>query len=205
MVSPMATTKPVAAKKRDSSDRVTADHIHHYTFRTFKMSKRPGTIEMPKQEVFVHRRFATVASLLILVGTFTACSTKSLPSDETSDAKAPHPSTRWFGKKEATIPAGTVITVRLANAVGSKLSNSGDQFNASVAAPVEVDGKVVIPSGAEASGRVVQAVPLGRFKGGAPLKLALYSVTINGDAYDVKTSSELAQAPQAQLTPATRK
>ncbi len=88
-----------------------------------------------------------------------------------------------------TVPAGTVITVRLANAVGSKLSNSGDQFTASVATPIEVDGKVAVPSGAEASGKVVQAVPLGRFKGGAVLKLALDSVTINGGAYDVQTSS----------------
>src|SRR5256885_10515342 len=110
-------------------------------------------------------------------------------SDETSNNNAPPKTSGWFGKKEVTVPAGTVITVRLANAVGSKLSNSGDQFHASVATPVEVDEKVVLPSGADASGKVVQAVPLGRFKGGAVLKLALDSVTINGDAYDVKTSS----------------
>ena len=30
---------------------------------------------------------------------------------------------------------------------------------------------------------------MGRFKGGAVLRIALESVTINGDAYDVKTSS----------------
>jgi hypothetical protein len=137
----------------------------------------------------VHRRLHVVTSLLIFVCTFTACSTKSLPSDETSEIQAPHPSSRWFGKKEVTIPAGTVITVRLADAVGSKLSNSGDQFSASVAAPVEVDGKVVVPSGAEAAGKVAQAIPLGRFKGGAVLKLGLDSVTINGDAYDLKTTS----------------
>src|SRR3989475_12774022 len=92
-------------------------------------------------------------------------------------------------QKKVTLPEGTVITVRLANAVGSKVSNSGDEFHASVATPVEADGKVVVPSGADASGKVLQAVPLGRFKGGAVLKLALDSVTINGDAYDVKTSS----------------
>src|SRR5438105_4645210 len=82
-------------------------------------------------------------------------------SDETSDNNAAPKTSSWFGKKEVTVPAGTVITVRLANAVGSKLSNSGDQFSASVATPVEVDGKVVVPSGADASGKVVQAVPLG--------------------------------------------
>src|SRR5438876_10413874 len=47
----------------------------------------------------------------------------------------------------------------------------------------------VLPSGAEASGKVVQAVPLGSFKAGAVLKLALDSVTINGDAYAVQTRS----------------
>jgi hypothetical protein len=166
---------------------ITSDHHHHYTFRTFKMASGHSTIELPKQEVFVHRRSAILVSLFI-VGCMAGCS-KPPASDETSDNNAPPKTSSWFGKKEMTIPAGTVITVRLANAVGSKLSNSGDQFHASVATPVEVDGKVVVPSGADASGKVVQAVPLGRFKGGAVLKLALDSVTINGDAYDVQTSS----------------
>jgi len=137
----------------------------------------------------VHRRFAIVASLLIFLSMSIGCSTKPLPSEESPDTSAPHKTSTWFGKKEMTLPAGAVITVRLANAVGSKLSNSGDQFNASVATPVEADGKVVVPSGAEASGKVVQAVPLGRFKGGAVLRLALNSVTVNGGAYDVQTSS----------------
>src|SRR2546430_12525133 len=108
-------------------------------------------------------------------------------SDETSDNNAAPKTSSWFGKKEVTVPAGTVITVRLANAVASKLSNAGDQFSASVATPVEVDGKVVVPSGAEASGKVLQAVSQGHFKGAAVLKLALNSVTISGDTYDVKT------------------
>src|SRR2546422_5593639 len=58
-------------------------------------------------------------------------------SDETSDNNAAPKTSSWFGKKEVTVPAGTVITVRLANAVGSKLSNSGDQFSASVATPAQ--------------------------------------------------------------------
>jgi hypothetical protein len=46
-------------------------------------------------------------------------------------------------------PAGTVITVRLASAVGSKTSNTGNHFNATIATPVESGGKVVLPKGAE--------------------------------------------------------
>jgi hypothetical protein len=79
--------------------------------------------------------------------------------------------------------------VRLAGAVGSKLSASGDHFSSTVARPVEVDGKVVVPTGAEALGKVVEAVPQGRFKGAAVLRLVLESVTVNNDSYDVKTSS----------------
>ena len=137
----------------------------------------------------MHHRWSTFASLLVLVSMSIGCSTKPSPSDETSDTSAPHKSSSWFGRKEVTVPAGTVITVRLANAVGSKRSNSGDQFTASVATPVEVDGKVIVPSGAEASGKVLQAVPQGRFKGAAVLRLALESITIKGDSYDVHTSA----------------
>src|SRR5207302_7474584 len=65
----------------------------------------------------------------------------------------------------------------------------GDHFSASVARPVEIDGKVIVPAGAEVLGRIVEAVPQGRFKGGAVLRLVLESITINRDAYDVRTSS----------------
>ena len=136
----------------------------------------------------MHRRFAILALLFTVICLAIACS-KPPSSDATSETSAPHVSSSLFGKKEMTLPAGTVITVRLANAVGSKLSNTGDQFNANVATPVQVDGQVVVPSGAETSGKVVQAVPLGRFKGGAVLKLALDSITINGDAYGIQTNS----------------
>jgi hypothetical protein len=90
-----------------------------------------------------------------------------------------------FGSRKSPSPAGTAVTVRLASAVGSKLSANGDHFSATVATPVQVDGKVLIPAGAEALGKVVEAVPQGRFKGAAALRLVLESVSVNGDSYDV--------------------
>ncbi|HVP42680.1 MAG TPA: hypothetical protein VMS96_04580 [Terriglobales bacterium] len=90
--------------------------------------------------------------------------------------------------KPVVVPEGTVLTVRLNQAVGSKISNSGDPFSATIAEPVQVGDKVVIPKGAEAAGTVTEAVPLGRFKGGAKLALKLNSVTINGKKYDVQTT-----------------
>lgn len=136
----------------------------------------------------MHRCFTVVTPLVFLIGLLTVgCSTK--PTDQNLDESAPHTSSSLFGKSEVTLPAGTVITVRLGKAVGSKLSNSGDPFSASVATPVEADGKVIVPTGAEVSGKVVEAVSQGHFKGAAVLRLALNSVTINGDPYDVKTSA----------------
>jgi hypothetical protein len=87
------------------------------------------------------------------------------------------------------VPAGQHIVVRLGQAVGSKISSSGQAFTATVAQPVEVDGKVLIPSGAEASGTVTEAVPLGRFKGGARLRVSLDSIKVGGNTYRIETEA----------------
>jgi hypothetical protein len=88
-----------------------------------------------------------------------------------------------------TIPAGTVLTVRLGDAVGSKISQSGQSFSATLANAVQVDGNTAIPAGANATGVVVDAKPLGRFKGGASLQLKLTSINIQGSDVAVETSS----------------
>ena len=88
-----------------------------------------------------------------------------------------------------TIPAGTVVTVRTGQALSSKTSEAGETFTAAVAEPVSVDGRVVIPDGAKATGTVVAAHPLGRFKGGAMLQVRLASIDINGQNVPVDSSS----------------
>jgi hypothetical protein len=92
------------------------------------------------------------------------------------------------------IPAGTIITVRLGQSVSSKSSQPGETFPATVASPVDIDGRTAIPSGASASGTVIDAKPLGRFKGGAVLSLKLDSVTINGTEHPVQTSAVVRSA-----------
>lgn len=87
------------------------------------------------------------------------------------------------------VPAGTVLTARLDQAVGSKISQPGEPFTATLSGAIDVDGKTVIPAGARASGVVVDAKPLGRFKGGAVLQLKLTSIEVNGSARSIETSS----------------
>lgn len=87
------------------------------------------------------------------------------------------------------LPAGTELRVRLDQDLGSKISHAGDSFTATVADPVEVDGHVVIPKDAQAEGTVVDAKPLGRFKGGAALEVRLERVTTRWGSYPVATST----------------
>jgi hypothetical protein len=108
------------------------------------------------------------------------------PAGENAEASA---ASQILGSKQVTLPTGTAVTVRLSSAVGSKLSAKGGHFSAIVVRPVEVNGKVVVPAGAEALGRIVEAVPQGRVKGAAELRLVLETVTLNKDSYDVQTSS----------------
>jgi hypothetical protein len=117
----------------------------------------------------------------------------SSPSSSDSNGSAPGGSAMSNMKPEAAktlvVPAGTVLTVRLGQSVGSKISTPGETFTATVASPVEVEGQTAIPAGSTASGTVVDAKPLGRFKGGAVLQLRLTSITVNGSAKSISTSS----------------
>jgi hypothetical protein len=136
------------------------------------------------------------ASLLFVLA---ACSSKPA-SNTTADQPASSDNSRGAMSnamqepskpvvESVVVPAGTTLTVRLGQALGSKISSPGESFTATVAAPVEVDGKTVIPSGATARGVVADAKPLGRFKGGAVLQIKLNSVTVNGTEHPIETSA----------------
>ncbi|HUB29284.1 MAG TPA: hypothetical protein VL967_06285 [Terracidiphilus sp.] len=87
------------------------------------------------------------------------------------------------------LASGTHLRVRLDSDLGSNISHPGDTFTATVADPVVVDGTTVIPRGARAEGTVVDAKPLGRFKGGAQLTVRLERVHTRWGSYPVATSS----------------
>jgi hypothetical protein len=114
---------------------------------------------------------------------------KAAPTRAASETPRAATTTKTSVAAPIVVPSGTVLTVRLDSAVGSKSSNAGDRFTASVADPVEVDGKVVIPRGAEASGTVHEAVPAGRLKGGSKLRISLDRLTIGGKQYPLQSSA----------------
>ncbi len=88
-----------------------------------------------------------------------------------------------------TVPAGEHIVIRLGETITSKKNNSGDAFSGTVAEPVTVNGQTLIPEGSGATGTVADAKALGKFKGGAMLRVVLNSVTVNGKTYKVETAA----------------
>ena len=103
-------------------------------------------------------------------------------SAEPSEAAAP------AVHKPVILPAGTVLTVRLNEAISSKSNHAGDKFTATIEEPVEVDGKVVVPKGSSVSGTVTDAKARGKIKGSALLRLVLDSMTVKEKDYDIETA-----------------
>lgn len=158
----------------------------------------------------MHSRPLYALCVLVLL-TFVACSSKPTTNsgDQNSGASpanasggnaatspASSPSSAAQQAEQAptppppvVVPKGTVLAVMLDEALGSKLSSTGQSFSATLNEPVVVDGNTVIPVGAAARGTVVDAKPLGRFKGGALLEIRLTSIKVNGAEQPIETSA----------------
>jgi hypothetical protein len=79
-----------------------------------------------------------------------------------------------------TVPAGTRLSVRTIDAIDSAKNHIGDRFEASLEEPVTVNGRVVIPKGANVYGRLEEAKTSGTFTGRSELRLALTEIEVNG-------------------------
>jgi BON domain len=89
--------------------------------------------------------------------------------------------------KPVVVPAGTTLTITVGQALSSKTSQTGQTFIGTVAQPVSVGGKTAIPAGSTVSGTVVSAKSKGKIKGQGELNLALASVTVRGQTYNIQT------------------
>jgi len=89
--------------------------------------------------------------------------------------------------KPVTIESGTTLAVRMIDAVDTARNQPGDTFRATLDSPITIDDKVVIPQGAEITGRVAELKSSGKFAGKPELALELTSVSMNGRKYTLHT------------------
>lgn len=146
-------------------------------------------------------RFLLFILTLYVALALSGCSRK--PADSNDSANTTNPQTtadnnssQPAAPREAprereplVVPSGREITVRLGSAIGSKLSQPGETFTGTLAKDVMAGDVVAIPRGAEVTGTVVDAKPLGRFKGGAVLEVRLDSINVNGRDHRVQAAA----------------
>ena len=93
-------------------------------------------------------------------------------------------------RRPITVREGTDLTVTLDESLSTAENRPGDTFQASVAAPIVIDGQTVMPRDARVKGHVVDARAAGRLSGVPRLVLTLDSVEIDGTSYDLVTDDE---------------
>lgn len=88
-----------------------------------------------------------------------------------------------------TLPAGAVIQIRTNDWLSSDRNHKGDEFTATLAQPIIVDGWVVMRRGQTVVGGVTDAQKAGRVKGVSKLQLDLNQLTlVDGQLMPVQTT-----------------
>ena len=91
--------------------------------------------------------------------------------------------------KEVTLPAGTVIPIRITETLDSKTAQANDVFHGSLAGDLGTQGVIAIPRGSAVMGRIVDAREAAHFKGAALLSVELTELTARGKKVAVVTDA----------------
>jgi hypothetical protein len=136
-------------------------------------------------------RFITRASILsglVLIGTVAVDSAAPLAPADVAIRRATH---------QVTIPAGTVLHLRVNRGFGSAISRVEDSVPATLISPVVIGGRTILPVGSLASGYVIQTTRPGKVKGRGRVAVRFTRITPAGDdtRYNMQTRSWAAVAP----------
>ena len=157
--------------------------------------------------------FPTLAWFLLLLTSASNALGQSAPQPSNemnpskSEQQSPGDATAAHRDGTVTLPAGSAISVRIADEVNSNKNHPGDMFVGSVDPSVLVGDRVVIPRGTEAHVEMMDDKKGGKFHGNAEVELQLTSLIMNGersdvDAYSVnKKKGALSTKAQAEVKP----
>jgi hypothetical protein len=89
----------------------------------------------------------------------------------------------------AVLQQGTIIDVRLTQALNSGVNKEGDAFSGTLERDLVVNGQTVARRGSRVSGKVVDVEGSGKVQGLAKMTLALTSIQAGEDRYNLETNS----------------
>ncbi len=92
-------------------------------------------------------------------------------------------------EKTVTVPAGTVLPIRITEQLESGVSRDNDVFHGSLAGDLIVDGMIAVPQGAAVVGRVVDVRDAAHFKGSSLLSIELTQVRVQGRSIPIVTDT----------------
>lgn len=125
----------------------------------------------------------------ILALTFSAgTSTPPPPAAAPAPAPAPAPPPAPTPTR-VTLPAGTMLIVRMDSTVGTRNSREGERFQARLAHDLESGGVVVAPAGTPVLGVVRRAQQAGRVAGRSELRLQLREINLGGTLIPIRTGN----------------
>jgi hypothetical protein len=91
--------------------------------------------------------------------------------------------------REITLPAGTILPVRISEALSSKDAQPNDVFHGALASDLGTQGVIALRQGTPILGRVVEVHEAAHFKGSALLSLELTQLTANGKRISLVTNT----------------
>ena len=100
------------------------------------------------------------------------------------------------------VPAGTLLTVQLVGSLSTARVHAGDEFTATLAAPLMIDGEILLPRGTAVTGRVESAESQpdqpGSRAGSGYFRLTLSAIAVERRTVPLQTSSLFARAASTQ-------
>jgi hypothetical protein len=134
---------------------------------------------------------------LTFAGTPFENSTESGPTSHAANALGAGPASAGGSNSSSgsaagsseTLPAGTMLVVRMIDSVDSSVNKVGDTFHASLEQPLVVNDTVVARKGADIYGHLIQAQQAGHFEGKSELRLALTGIRIGNQVVPIVTGA----------------
>jgi len=98
------------------------------------------------------------------------------------------PTPRAQSEAGIVIPAGTMLHVRLLDPIDAYTVSMSNLFRATLASPLGANGQIVVGTGYDVEGRIVDVRQAGRFAGRPEVVLELSRLIIGNRYYELRTS-----------------
>jgi hypothetical protein len=105
--------------------------------------------------------------------------------------------------RKVTLPAGTLVNVRMIDSINSDTDHVNQAFKASLDSPILVNDEMVVPKGADVYVKLVEVKSAGNMSGKSELRVQLDRLVVGGDTYKA-VSNVYVQEGASQTTKTAR-